>query len=193
MIVLRCAAADKGEGVRITIDIDGVKNTLTVSADDFLESGIKKGDISEGDFEYLTEADKRYAARRAALRIISAGQCSAKKLYDKLRMRGFPHECAKNASDFVKESGYIDEEWQIESYLKELIEKRYIGRKKLVPMLLAKGYSADKINAVIDRKYSDRDFTLFKRKFLEKKFGKITPTTRDEALEMKKSLYKQGY
>ncbi len=192
MIVLRCAAADNGDGVKITIDIDGVKNTLTVSADDFLTSGIKKGD-TDFDFDFLQEADKRYAARRAALRIISAGQCSAQKLYQKLRSRGFSHECAKNASDFVKEIGYIDEEWQIESYLKELLEKRYIGRRKLIPMLLAKGYSASKINAVIDENYTDRDFAYFRQKFLEKKFGKVSPDTREEALEMKKALYKQGY
>jgi len=193
VIVLRCTSADNGEGVKITIDNCGVKNTLTVSADDFLSSGIKKGDISEGDFEYLAEADKRYGARRAAIRIIAAGQCSAQKLYEKLRRRGFPHECAKNASDYVKENGYIDEEWQIESYLGDLLEKRYIGRRKFTAMLLAKGYSADKIAAVTDAKYSDEDFALFRRKFLEKTFGKTKPESREEALEMKKALYKQGY
>lgn len=188
MIVLRCAAADNGDGVKITIDNDGVKNTLVVSADDFLESGVKKGD-TDFDFEFLCECEKRYAARRAAIRILGIGQCSKKKLYEKLRMRGFPHECAKNASDFAAEHGYIDEEWQIKSYLRDLLEKRYIGRRKLIPMLLAKGYSATKINAVIDENYTNKDFLLFRQKFLEKTFKGKTPT----ADEIKKALYKQGY
>ena len=192
MIVLRCAAADNGDGVKIIIDIEGVKNTLTVSADDFIESGVKKGD-TDFDFEFLKDADKRYAARRAAIRILSSGQCSAQKLYQKLRARGFPHECAKNASDFAAESGYIDEEWHVSSCLRALVEKRYIGKRKLIPMLLAKGYSALKINAVIDEKYTDEDFAVFKCKFLEKKFGKTKPDTREEAEEFRKALYKQGY
>ncbi len=192
MIVLRCAGADSGDGVKITIDIDGVKNTLTVSAEDFLNSGIKKGD-TDFDFESLQEAEKSYTARRAALRIIGAGQCSKTKLYEKLRRRGFSHECAKNASDYVADCGYIDEEWQIESYLRDLVEKRYFGKRKVTLMLLAKGYSAGKINAVIEKKYSNEDFAIFKHKLLEKTFGKVKPETREEALEMKKVLYKQGF
>ena len=59
--------------------------------------------------------------------------------------------------------------------------------------LCAKGYSADSINAAIDKNYTDDDFAFYKQKFLEKKFGKTKPETGEEALEMKKALYKQGY
>lgn len=187
-------SCDGGEGVRIVaLTDDCVKNTLTVSADDFLKLGTVKGYITDEEFKELQAADKSYAANRAAVRILSAGQCSKKKLYEKLRRRGFTHECAKNAAENAASRGYIDEQWQIESYIRELVEKRHIGRRKVVPMLLSKGYSGDKISAVLDEKYTDKDFALFRQRFLEKKFGKTMPDNREEAEEMKRALYKQGY
>ncbi len=192
MIILRCCACDAGDGVKLTIENDGVKNTYTVSAEFYLENGIKKGDFCD-ILDEVTEEDKHYAARRTAIRILNAGQCSAHRLYEKLRMRGFPHECAKNATDFAATSGYIDEDWQIENYLKTLVEKKYYGKRKVLPTLLAKGYSGDKISAILDEKYSDSDFKKFRAEFLMKSFGKTVPETREEVAEMKKALYKQGY
>lgn len=191
--IVSLRACDGGDGIKIVADVDGVKNNFTVSADFYLENGIAKGDISRDVFFYIEAEDKQYAAKRTALRILSSAQCSKKKLYEKLRMRGFSHECAKNASDFAAEHGYIDEDWQIENYLKTLVEKKYVGRRKVLPMLIAKGYSGSKISALLDEKYSYEDFEIAKQQFLMQKFGKIKPETYEEAEEMKKALYKQGY
>lgn len=186
-------ACDGGDGIRLSFDINGEKKSLTVSADDFLALGVTKGEIDEGVFDEICDADMNYGAVRAAIRILSAGQCSKKKLYEKLRRRGFTHSCAKNASDFAATHGYIDEDWQIENYLKTLVEKKYVGRRKVLPMLIAKGYSGSKISALLDEKYSDEDFEIAKQQFLMQKFGKTKPETYEEAEEMKKALYKQGY
>ncbi|MBQ6893727.1 MAG: RecX family transcriptional regulator [Clostridia bacterium] len=190
---LRISPCDSGDGIKLYTECEGVKNTYTVSAEFFLESGIVKGAASKDILYDIKEEEKLYSARRTAIRILSSGQCSAKRLYEKLRRRGFTHECAKNASDYVLEKGYIDEQWQIESYLKELVEKKYIGRRKILPMLVAKGYSSDKILSVLDERYTDDDFKAARQSFLVKKFGKAKPETYEEAEEMKKALYKQGY
>lgn len=186
-------ACDGGDGIRLLFDIDGEKKSLTVSADDFLAIGVTKGEVDDGVFDEICGADMNYGAVRAAIRILSAGQCSKKKLYEKLRRRGFTHLCAKNASDFAAGHGYIDENWQIENYLKTLVKVKHVGRRKVVPMLLAKGYSGDKISAILDETYTDEDFKAAKREFLMKKYGKTKPETAEEAEEMKKSLYKQGF
>ncbi len=183
-----------GEGVKITVAFDsGEKNEFTVSATDFIKLGTVKGEIGEEDLYALFDADKRYAASSAALRILSFGQCSKKKLYEKLRLRGFTHECAKNAAEEAAAKGYIDEAWQVESYLGELVEKRHMGKRKAVPMLLSKGYSSAQIYSVLDKKYGSEAFDAAKRAFLEKKFGKTEPENREEAEAMKKALYKQGF
>ena len=63
----------------------------------------------------------------------------------------------------------------------------------MLPALLAKGYSGERISAILDEKYTDSDFKKFRREFLVKTFGKTSPETHEEATEMKKALYKQGY
>ena len=115
------------------------------------------------------------------------------KLYEKLRRRGFPHECAKDAADFVSEKAYIDEDWQIESYLKTLVEKKHFGKRKVVANLISKGYASGKITQIIDQNYGDEYFREAKRNFLLETFQKEKPETQKEAEEMKKALYKQGY
>ena len=188
------AATDGGEGITLTVlCADGAKEKLTVSVEDYTAYKLQKGEIDETLCFALREAASRYGAKRAALRILAAGQCSRQKLYEKLLRRGFRSADARAAADFAAEGGYSDETWQIESYLRELVEKRYIGRRKVVPMLLAKGYSGERIRTVLDEKYSVADFAKYKKAFLVKKFGKTTPDTREEAEEMKKALYKQGY
>ena len=188
------AAADGGEGITLTVlSADGDKEKMTVSLEDYTAYKLQKGEISEEMCFALREAASRYGAKRAALRILAVGQCSRKKLYEKLLHRGFRSADARAATDFAAEGGYIDETWQIESYLRELVEKRYIGRHKVVPMLLAKGYGGEQIRTVLDEKYSDADFAKYKKAFLVKKFGKTTPDSPKEAEEMKKALYKQGF
>ena len=188
------AAVHGGEGIALTVLLaDGGTEKLTVSVEDYSAYGLQKGAIDGTLFAALRHAASAYAAKRSALRILAAGQCNRKKLFEKLLRRGFSVEDARTAADFAAEGGYIDENWQIESYLRELVEKRCIGRRKVVPMLLSKGYSGENIRAVLEGKYTDADFARVKKAFLVKKFGKTSPETREEALEMQKALYKQGF
>lgn len=188
------AAVHGGEGITLTIlSADGEKQLLTVSAEDYTAYKLQKGEIDGELLLALTEAADLYDARRAAFRILSAGQCSQKKLFEKLCRRGFSAKQARAASDFAASSGYMDERWQIESYLREMVDRKCMGRRKILPALLAKGYRAEDIYAVMDEKYSDRDFAAAKKTFLEKKFGKTVPESREEAKAMREALYKQGF
>ena len=191
--ILSMSSCDGGDGIKITVCANGEKNAFKVFSDFYFENGFKKGEIFEEELMLISENATAYAAYRTAIRIISMGQCSEKKLYEKLRLRGFPHECAKNASKNAAEKGYIDEDWQIESYLKTLVEKKHFGRRKIIPTLLAKGYKGDRINQILDENYSDGDFKKYRAEFLTDRFGKTKPDSAEEALEMKKALYKQGY
>ncbi|MBQ2743837.1 MAG: RecX family transcriptional regulator [Oscillospiraceae bacterium] len=191
--VLSTRMCDGGDGISLLISNDGVKNKYTVSADFFIENQVAKGFIDEDLFDYIVQESNNYAAKRAAIRIITNGQCSKDKLYKKLRARGFSHECAKNASDFVDSKNYIDEEWQIENYLKTLVEKKNFGKRKVFALLLAKGYKSEDIARIVDAKYSDSDFKKYRSEFLISRFGKSAPETREEAEEFRKELYKNGY
>ena len=186
-------SVDSGDGVKIVADRDGEKISLVISADDFLSLSVVKGECDEALFEEISVSASNFSAYKSAIRMLSVGQCSKKAIYDKLRRRSFSHSAALYASEKVFSRGYINEKWQIENYLKTLISRKFCGRRKAVPFLLAKGYKSADISEVLEENFSESDFAKAKEQFLLKKFGKTKADSAAELAEMKKALYKQGF
>ena len=107
IVVLSLKSCDSGDGIRVTAESDGVKNTFTVGTDFYIERGICKGEICDELFDEIVEEDRFYQAKRSAIRMLVSAQCSKKRLLQKLMAKGFRYECAKNATDFAAEKGYI--------------------------------------------------------------------------------------
>lgn len=193
--VTRLTSADGGDGVRLTLaDFpDGKGHTLTISADDFLAMRIARGAMDADTLAAVTEAAGRYAALRAAIRMLGAGQCSRRRLYEKLRARRITDADATFAVDTVYAKGYIDEDWQLRSYIRTLTAQKQYGPRKLYAALAAKGYRGDDIRRAMDENFGAEEIRAARRVFLEKKFGKAVPETRDEAAAMRQALYKQGF
>ena len=193
--VTRCTAVDGGDGVRLTLaDFeDGEGRTLTVSADDFVALGILRGGMDADTLAAVTAAAGKYMALRAAYRMLAAGQCSRRRLYEKLRARHTSDADARFAVDTAYEKGYIDEDWQLRSYIRTLTAKNLYGPRKLYAALAAKGYGGADIRRAMDECFGEDAVRAAKRAFLEKKFGKTVPDTRDEAQAMRNALYKQGF
>lgn len=191
--VVSLTAADGGDAIRIKLHIDGEEECHTLSAADHFLIGVRKGEIDGEVYLEITTAADRYAAVRAALRSLAAGQCSAQRLYCKLLAKRIRAEHAKYAVRFVRDKGYLDEKGQILSHLRTMILRKHMGRGKVMPMLLAKGYRTADIAAVLEENFTEQDLAEAKAAFLEAKFGKTAPATPAEATEMKKALYKQGF
>ena len=189
--VTRMASVDGGDGVRLTFaDFpDGEGRTLTVSADDFLALRLARGGMDADTLAAVTAA----AGLRAAVRMLGAGQCSRRRLYEKLRARRIPDADAAFAVETAYAAGYIDEDWQLKSYIRTLTAQRQYGPRKLYAALAAKGYRGDDIRRAMDESFGEEEIRAARRAFLEKKFGKTAPATRDEAAAMRQALYKQGF
>ena len=193
--VTRLTSADGGDGVRLTLaDFpDGKEHTLTISADDFLAMRIARGAMDADTLAAVTAAAGRYAALRAAIRMLGAGPCSRRRLDEKLRARRITDADATFAVDTVYAKGYIDEDWQLRSYIRTLTAQKQYGPRKLYAALAAKGYRGDDIRRAMDENFGAEEIRAARRVFLEKKFGKTAPETRDEAAAMRQALYKQGF
>lgn len=172
---------------------NGEGDCLVLSTDDFLSLGVACGPIDAARLAELTAAAGRYTALCAAYRMLAAGQCSRRRLYEKLRARRISDADARFAVEQADEKGYIDEVWQLRSYVRTLTAQRQFGPRKLYAALLAKGYRAEEIRRAIDENYGEDAVRATKRAFLEKKFGKTAPQTREEAQAMRAALYKQGF
>ncbi len=191
--VVSLTAADGGDAIRIVFSVDGEEETYTLSAADHFLIGLRKGECDGETYLSVVTAADRYAAVRAALRSLAAGQCSAKRLYCKLLAKHIRAEDAKYAVRFVRDRGYLDEKAQILSHLRVMLGRKHMGRGKIMPTLLAKGYRAADITAALEENFTESDFAEAKEAFLLAKFGKTAPDTPAEATEMKKALYKWGH
>ena len=191
--VVSLTAADGGDAVTVKLRIDGEEESYTLSAADHFLIGVRKGEVDGETYLSVTAAADRYAAVRAAIRSLAAGQCSARRLYCKLLAKHIRAEDAKYAVRFVRDRGYLDERGQIVSHLRVMLGRKHMGRGKIVPMLLAKGYRSADITAVLEENFTESDFAAAKRAFLMEKFGKTAPADPAEAAEMKKALYKWGH
>ena len=197
--ITRLVSAGDREGLRIFVTPKNQlppayrkQGALTISVDDFIALSLKLGPISPECLDALTVAADRYGACRAAVRMLSAGACSQKKLVGKLRAKGFSPEHADFAASFAAARGYIDERAQIESYLRLYIENKNYGPRKILPALLSRGYSQSEISDCL-LAYTEADFAHAKARFLLQKFKKETPDTAEEAAKMRAALYKQGF
>ena len=178
--------------ISIGIQCDDEKYTFSVSEDVYSDVGTPVvGDFIESDvFGIMKDADELYRANLKALRILSFADNSRIALMRKLINAGFSRRvCEAVVSDMVK-LGYINEKRRLYSLIKDEVSLSYTGPRKLIPKLMAKGYSRGDIESVM-YELADRgeiDFAEAKKRLIEKKLG-MSP----DREEVKKLLYKSGY
>ena len=176
--------------LRIGLSDGEKKLEYTVSEKQYRELGSPLTGDEYSDLEALCECDMRYRAKLYALRILSFGDNSELALKRKLIARSIsPKIAAQTAAEMVG-LGYVDEHRQLERLIESETNQRLIGREKLFPKLISKGFSRDKIESVLDELISHGivDFEKNKRILIEKKLG---PSASEE--EVRVLLYKFGY
>ena len=148
---------------------------------------------SELDYEQLSAikyTDKLIRARKKALSILAFADNNCRTLTVKLGRAGFDREITSTVVDEMLEHGYINEERQLERLILSEANVKLRGAGKLVPALVAKGYSSSDVRMVLTRLVEDGeiDFKKNAKKLIEKK---LPPDADSE--EKKKLLFKNGY
>jgi SOS response regulatory protein OraA/RecX len=103
---------------------------------------------------------------------------------------GFSRDAADEVIADMLREGYINERRQLERLIESEVKRNLIGPKKLIPKLLAKGFSRTDINDALDALAADGviDFSEAKRQLVMKKLGDSP-----DSEEVKKLLYKHGF
>ena len=177
--------------MRLGVDIDGERIDLTVSEGEYKSVGAPmcRDELDNDSYELLLSANDRYKARLRALRILEYSTNSERNLIRKLRASGYSRELCEEVAGEMKGYGYLDDFRQLRRLVELEVTRNLTGPRKLVPKLVAKGYSASDIRATIDE-LSDSgviDFSLAKEALIEKKCEGLSEE------ETKKILYKNGY
>ena len=178
--------------LRIGLSDGDKKYDLTVSESEYREAGaLLVGDyVNETMYDMLTLADTRYRSRLYALRMLAYADNNEKSITRKLVARSIPFSIATETAREMVSLGYVNEHNQLAKIICEEVNRKLTGPNKLRPKLMAKGYKASDIDAVIDELIADGeiDFQLSKERLIEKKLSR--GATKEEK---NKLLYKNGY
>lgn len=147
-------------------------------------------ELDDAAVDVLIQADEYYRAKRAALSILSYGDNNERTLHSKLRSRGISDEIATEVVHEMVSLGYIDESRQLERLISEAANRKLLGPRKIIPRLMAKGYSLADIKSTYISLCECGEIDMDKNKelLLEKYLGDARNTE-----ETKKILYKYGY
>ncbi len=164
----------------------------TVSARLYSEIGspMRREAITDEQLIDIKHEDEYFRAKKKALSYLAFSDNNERTLRTKLIGKGFSREVSCDVAREMVTLGYIDERRQLERLVLTEANVRLAGKNKIVPKLMAKGYSSSDIGAVI-RELVDSgeiDFRENARKLLEKKLPSDAGTE-----EKKKLLYKNGY
>ena len=168
------------------------KTAYTVSEADYASIGMPLvgAELDGGALEVISESDGRYRATLYALRILSYGDNTAKKLYTKLISRGIAKDIASEVVEEMMSRGYIDERRQLSRLIEKEANVSLSGPMKIRAKLISAGFSSSDIDDVTDTLLREGviDFSRSAELLIEKK---LTRGATDE--EKKKLLYKNGY
>lgn len=147
-------------------------------------------ELNEESLYEIKYSDELYRARRKALSLLSLADNNERTLLRKLTAYGISRDAADEVVREMVGHGYINESAQLERLILSEANHKLTGPKKLLPKLIAKGYSKPDVQAVISRltERGELDFAQNAERLVKKKLGE------DSSLEEKnKLLYKSGY
>lgn len=175
IVAIRAHGASDEVAVVFEICGDGEtqKETMILSAVDFADLRLAKGEVSEECFDAVLEVSKRYAARRRAMYILSYGGCSESRLAQKLRAKGIEAAIAKSVASELAEEGYLNEQGDAQREAERNAAKLW-GERRIVADLRAKGYASDAIRDAMDALCEQIDFSELCACRIKRFFGEIS-------------------
>ncbi len=178
--------------IRVGFLCDGKKEEYCVSSSDYRGAGeLRCGDsLSKEQRELLFLADMRYRAKKKALNILSYGDNSEKMLYLKLCRSGIDKSVAKETARQMVGLGYINDIRQIKRQVVNLATLSNQGPLKIIPKLVAKGYSKNEVEEAISElcDSGEIDFLDIQKKLLES-----SGIEEKDSSDARKILYKHGF
>ncbi len=138
----------KGRGDKIHVSVDG---EYTFTVDDSFFHSLCLNEKREYSAEELNEIIEKAGERRAynyAVSLLSRRDHTTKEITDKLTQKGYG-QYASFVSKKLTEQGYLSDERFAEMYIRELLNLKNYGKKRIRQELIRKGVSRDIIETVL--------------------------------------------
>ena len=146
-------------------------------------------ELTDEDMSAIKYADELVRAEIKALSLLSYADNNRRTLKQKLLRAGFGYEISDTVCEKMCSLGYIDESRQLERLILVEANTKLRGPERIIPALVAKGYSLSNVKAVM-RELVDSGEIDFKKN-AKALINKKLPDADIE--EKRKFLYKNGY
>ena len=194
-----------GDEALVTVGVSNGEHSeerkLAVAANMLFEIGrIGPGslpfELSEEQFDQLEYDSRLWSAVKKALDLLSYGDCSKRRLCEKLVQRGFSRELSEDAADYAERLGYIDEKSQLSRAVDSLAAKGY-GRSRIKQELVKKGISREVISDELEILLDGIDFDESLAELLDRKVDFSRLDSSPEGLKYRESvisaMFRYGY
>ena len=150
----------------------------------------KGAELSDEAMELIKRYDEEYRAKKKALSLLSYSDKNEAGLKRRLLQAGFSSDVAAETAEEMVNLGYVNEERQLERIILSEANVKLRGPMKILPALVAKGYSSADVRRVMHTlcDSGEIDFRANAKRLIEKRLSE------DADIEKKKKiLYKNGY
>lgn len=157
----------EGKGDKIHVLVDG-EYYFTVDKAYFAVMGIYQGkEVDREELALLGESAEKRRAYNCAVGYLSRRDHSAKELLLKLRQKGYK-ESAEYAVEKLRSEGYVDDERFARMYLRELINIKKYGKRRIEQELYRKGVDREIVSLVLEEaEFGEEELcALINRKYL---------------------------
>lgn len=139
----------EGKGDKIHVLVDG-EYYFTVDKAYFAVMGIYQGkEVDREELALLGERAEKRRAYNCAVSYLSRRDHSASELLLKLRQKGYK-ETAEYAVEKLQSEGYVDDERFARMYVRELINIKKYGKRRIEQELYRKGVDREIISLVLE-------------------------------------------
>ena len=187
-------ALGNGERMEVAVSVEQGENRedrrFPITAGQYYELNLKKGEISEDTFDAIERASRLTGAIRQGENLLSYGANSALALTRKIMRHGYTQSEASDAVAYLSSLGLIDE-WSDLSREVEKCLRKHWGADRIRGHLWSRGYdraTMERLPELLD----GIDFPDHAAALLRKQYGGL-PETREDRNRVTAALYRYGY
>src|SRR5680860_367450 len=135
---------------RVNVHVDGAFR-FAVSAEIAYAAGLRAGDsVTEARVAELEADDLQWKARESALNLLSFRARSATELRRRLRQKKFPDDVIDQCISEMEAKALVDDATFAESFVRDRVNLRPRGARKLTNELRAKGVDSETAEAAVE-------------------------------------------
>lgn len=112
-------------------------------------------EISQDYIDQVLKAEEQNKVLNNAFSILSYGQNSEKEIYTKLMRKGYEEEDVQKAIEFCVEKDFLNDRLYAENFIRDRVNLKKHGSKRIQYDLISKGISKDIIDEVLDLSYEE--------------------------------------